>query len=335
MGNEALSIENRKRALSQMLTAPGPKPRLASLCGSTFSLRSARFFSLTTSEPVLSRGSNRTVRAAFNSRARLNCLSDFAGVSEYSTENQGCYANREPVSTNLPASFVLDQQKRQSGRRNSAAATGFQQFQKHHVAHPKTERWQVHFAAAEQFDQIVVTSAAGNRPKFAFSIKGFEDRPGVIGQPANNVIIDLHEILQPAVSEITENRLQFTRRLAAFDEWRTSLKRKPTAQASYLSLRWIFAFQLIDRLVKLVRLLGVALPGFVKMLPRVAAAEANHKILCRQPKGAQGIDQQRNQFRISRRIIFANDIRIELESVPAAGPFAVARNETIEGWRTT
>src|SRR5581483_12169609 len=56
----------------------------------------------------------------------------------------------------------------------------FQKFEQHDVAHAEAERGQIHFAAADEFDEIVVTSTARNRAKFAFGVKRFEDDAGVI-----------------------------------------------------------------------------------------------------------------------------------------------------------
>jgi len=43
----------------------------------------------------------------------------------------------------------------------------FEQFEQDDVAHAEAERGQVHFAAADEFDEIVVTSAAGDGAEFA------------------------------------------------------------------------------------------------------------------------------------------------------------------------
>ena len=50
-----------------------------------------------------------------------------------------------------------------------------------------------------------------------------------------------------------------------------------------------------------------------EILPRIPTTEADYKIVGRQFKTAQHINEQRDQFRICRRIIFTEDIGIELE----------------------
>ena len=66
--------------------------------------------------------------------------------------------------------------------------------------------------------QIVVTPAAGDGAKLALAVKGLEHHAGVIGQAANDLIINLHKIAQAARGEILQNAFQFRRRLAGFDE---------------------------------------------------------------------------------------------------------------------
>ena len=48
-------------------------------------------------------------------------------------------------------------------------------------------------------------------------------------------------------------------------------------------------------------------------MPGVPAAQADDKILFGQPKRPQRVNQQRNQFRVRRRIGFADEVGVELE----------------------
>src|SRR6185503_10912892 len=78
-----------------------------------------------------------------------------------------------------------------------------------------------------------------------------------------------------------------------------------------VALRRVFALQFVDDLVKLVFLLHSALraphSALKEFVPRVAAAEANHKIVGRQLQSAERIDEQGDQFRVGRRIGLAKD----------------------------
>src|SRR5207249_4157323 len=50
-----------------------------------------------------------------------------------------------------------------------------------------------------------------------------------------------------------------------------------------------------------------------ELVPGIAAAQPNDKIVFRQSKGAQRIDQQRDEFGIRGRVGLTDDVRVELE----------------------
>ena len=53
--------------------------------------------------------------------------------------------------------------------------------------------------------------------------------------------------------------------------------------------------------------------SLVKLVPRVSAAQADDKILLRQAERPERVNEQRDQFRVRRRIAFADEVGIELE----------------------
>ena len=95
---------------------------------------------------------------------------------------------------------------------------GFEQFQQHHVAHAEAQSRQVHFAAADEFDEVVVTASSGDGAKFPFAVERLEYDPGVIGQTPYDVVIDLDELMEPARSEVLQDHLQFGRGFSFLDE---------------------------------------------------------------------------------------------------------------------
>ncbi len=82
-----------------------------------------------------------------------------------------------------PQGFILDQDENvRAGIEFRQQPSRLEKFQKHHVAHAETERGQIHPAAADELDEVVVATAAGNGAKLALDIKGFKDDAGVVGK---------------------------------------------------------------------------------------------------------------------------------------------------------
>ena len=50
-----------------------------------------------------------------------------------------------------------------------------------------------------------------------------------------------------------------------------------------------------------------------KFVPRISATQADDKILLGQTKRAQRVNEQRDEFRVRRRIAFADDVSIKLK----------------------
>ena len=156
--------------------------------------------------------------------------------------------------------------------------------------------------------RLIVASAAGDGAELALGIERLEHHAGVIRQPANDVVIHFHKVAQPARGEIVQNALQFRRRLAGFDE--SALRRPKKNQARPVSFRSLpAACAPVCQSSGKIHIRGwhhfrlppsaVRLREFV---PGVAAAQADDKILFRQPERAQRVNEQCNQFRIRRRI---------------------------------
>ena len=130
-----------------------------------------------------------------------------------------------------------------------------EQFQQHHVAHAEAERGQVHFAAADELDEVVVASAAGDGAELALAVERLEHDAGVIGQAANDAIINLHEIAAGRARRVLQDAFQFRRRLAGFDEFvhvgegkaergQFFLAFLPAASRSSLSMIWKKSYSL-------------------------------------------------------------------------------------------
>src|SRR5690606_20367075 len=64
------------------------------------------------------------------------------------------------------------------------------------IAHTEAERGQVHAAAADELHEVIVAAAACNGAELAHAIERLEDNTGVIGESANDAVIDADEILE-------------------------------------------------------------------------------------------------------------------------------------------
>src|SRR5439155_5851190 len=128
------------------------------------------------------------------------------------------------------------------------------------------------------------------------------DRSRVVGQSADDEVIEFHIIAQTAAGEVGKNRGQILGRLGLLDERRDILARKTERAKLVLALLFVFALQFVDGLVKIVGLGRIAATALIKFLPRISAAEANHEIIRRETKRAQRVDQQRNEFRVRGRV---------------------------------
>ena len=79
------------------------------------------------------------------------------------------------------------------------------------------------------------------------------------------------------------------------------VERETQLRELLLALRGGRAFEFVNGLIELVSLRVIVAARGEIILPRVAAAEADDEILGGQPKRAQRINQQRDQFRVRRR----------------------------------
>src|ERR1043166_892704 len=188
-----------------------------------------------------------------------------------------------------------------------------EQFEQDNVTHAEAKSREVHFAATDQLDEIIIASAAGDGAQLAFAVKCLKHHARIVGQPANNVIINRHKILQPARSEVVQNKFQFSSRLAFLNKGRDFLGGKTQRDQFGAALLGGFGVELVDGLIEFVSPGRVATVLGVKVLPGIAAAQPDEKIIGGQAEGAQGIDEQRDQFGVRREVRLAEDVGVELE----------------------
>ena len=74
-----------------------------------------------------------------------------------------------------------------------------------------------------------------------------------------------------------------------------------------------FALQLVNNLIKGMFVFGGGGALAEKVLPGVAAAQADHEIIGGQAEGAQGVDEQGQQFGVGGGTRFADEVGVELK----------------------
>src|SRR5947207_1443244 len=225
--------------------------------------------------------------------------------------------------------FIFNQAKGvETGIELREQAALVEQLGQHHVPHAEAEAGQIRFAAGNEFDEVVVTTAAGDGAEFALFVERLEDRAGVVSQAANDIIVDLHEVSQTARRKVLEDGVEFGRRFRRGDERFHFLERKAKRLQFGVALRRPFPLQFVDDLIKgvlggvwglasgvwgLGSAFRVPRSALDELVPRVAAAEAHDEIVGGQLQRAERIDQQRDQFRVGSRIGLAEDVGIQLE----------------------
>lgn len=83
--------------------------------------------------------------------------------------------------------------------------TILEQFGQHDIAHAETKRGQVVFTAGDELDEVVVSTAAGDGPEFAQLVERLVNRPCVVGQAADDSVVDFDEVAQAACLDVAED----------------------------------------------------------------------------------------------------------------------------------
>ena len=174
-----------------------------------------------------------------------------------------------------------------------------EKFEEDDVAHAKAEGGEVCLSAADEFDEVVVTAAAGNGAEFAFFVEGLKNHAGVVGQPADDVIINFDKSRRGrARFKIIDNEFQFGGWLLRRDELIDFIERETERGEGLGAFLRGFALQFVNNLVKGAGIFRLGAAGLEKLLPGVAAAEADDKILRGQTAGAQGNQSGAPEVRI-------------------------------------
>src|SRR5208283_3188730 len=98
--------------------------------------------------------------------------------------------------------------------------------------------------------------------------------------------------------------------LRFLDEGRDLVEGKTERRQLFLARLGSFALQFVDGLIEFVFAAWIAAVLLEELVPGVAAAEANQKILLRQPECPEHVDEQSNQFRVRGRGALAENVRV-------------------------
>src|SRR5262249_10245459 len=103
----------------------------------------------------------------------------------------------------IPERFVLDENEGiDSGVEFWHELFLQQKISQNNVAHAETQRRKIHLPAGDQFDEIVVATAASDGTHGGAFGKSFENHAGVVGETANNAVVDLDEWIQFPAAEV-------------------------------------------------------------------------------------------------------------------------------------
>ena len=218
------------------------------------------------------------------------------------------------LQTGGPQGFVFDQTVGvDGGVKGREQAADFEQFEEHDIPETETQRGEVHLAAADEFYQVVVAPAAGDGAELALFVERFKHHASVIGEAANDLIIHFDVIPQAARGEVVEDAPEFHGRFARLDEGGDFVEIETQLGELFAAHGGIFALEFVDDLVKGVGFAGVRAALIEIILPGVAAAQADDKIIGGQPKGTQHVDEQGDQLGVGRRVRLAENVGVELE----------------------
>ena len=199
---------------------------------------------------------------------------------------------------------------------------------------PKPRAGNTHFAAAHQLDEIVVAPAAGYRPKLALPVERLKDDARVIGQAANDLVVNLHVVPQPPRLQVAHNGPQLRGGLAFLDEGGNGASREAHAAQLLVALLGRLSFQLVYDLEELVFPGRITVVLEEEVVPGITAAEPNDEVLRGQSERAERINQQGDQLGICGRIGLTDNVGVELEVLPQNVLSAGARNGRAGGRRT-
>ena len=204
------------------------------------------------------------------------------------------------------------------GRRDFA-----DQFSQNHVAHGETDGGQGDRAVAELMNEVIVTAAAGERAQFAAAIERLKDHAGIVGEPADDPEIDLHEFGQTANFQRGQNLIESLAAAFAIENFEDGFCERAELDRGFLPR---LAFALVDDLQNF-------LPSFFRHVlrakeidPEFAVAHPDDEVARGKTKRPQQIHAKRDRFHIRAERFFADDVGVELEMFPepAALLFLVA-----------
>ena len=126
---------------------------------------------------------------------------------------------------------------------------------------------------------MVVAAATGNGAEFASLVECLVNRPGVVGQAADDSIVDLDEVAQPSCLDVADDGGEFVGRLAALDEVVYLIDRETDLGQFFAGDGRVFTVEFVDDLVKVVSVFFLPITIFEKVLSGATAAEAYDEVV--------------------------------------------------------
>src|SRR5260221_9336891 len=154
--------------------------------------------------------------------------------------------------------FVLDENEDVDGGVEFwEQGAGLEQFEEDDVAEAEAERGEIHLAAADELDEVIVATAAGDGAEFALLIEGLEHDAGVISEAADDVVIHFDKVLEPTGGKILEDGFQFRGRSSGVNEGIDFIEGEAEFGEFLGALSGLLTLEFVDNLIKFVRFGGV------------------------------------------------------------------------------
>ncbi len=158
-------------------------------------------------------------------------------------------------------------------------------------------------------DEIVVTTAAGDRAQLAGAIENLEDDPGVVSQAADNGEVDLHVIRQAALLELPNELVELFAPAAAVEHLEDRAGEGTEALGRFLAR---LTFALVDHSEQFAPALFRHILRAEQIGPEFAVAQPNDDVLGGETEAAQEIDREGDDLHIRRGRSVADQVAVEL-----------------------
>ena len=136
------------------------------------------------------------IGVSFYTVARGDYAATDAGETEWKNERQRVGAH----------GFIFNEREGVDfGGELGQQITVLEQLGEDHIAHGEAGTGHVFFPSGNEAHKLVVTTASGDGAEFSVSVECLVNNTGVIGEAADDVVVDFHEIAEAAGLEVFQH----------------------------------------------------------------------------------------------------------------------------------